>query len=192
MLNYVLVYQEETDGEILLETVADAETVTKRINDLMFQGLTDDDYAVIRGNIIKDFVSQRNLAAILDDEYPQFSLAVGEGSLDDPGEYCCDSNKHQLSGTCRGKDKHMTGTDQCPDQMICYNAKLREYSLNPVGHISYTIRFCPSCGHKFPESLRDEWYSEIEKLGLEVWADRDKIPEKFKSDAWWKNRGESL
>ena len=86
----------------------------------------------------------------------------------------------------------MTGTDQCPDQMICYNAKLREYSLNPVGHISYTIRFCPSCGHKFPESLRDEWYSEIEKLGLEVWADRDKIPEKFKSDAWWKNRGESL
>lgn len=188
MLHYILVYQTQTDGEIELDTLTTKEEVVNKVNSLNISGY---DYAVISGNIVKDFANteaqaNKSIEKVMEDEYPRFALAVGEGSLDNPGEYCCNSLKYQLAGTCRGKEGHTTGTDQCPDQMICYNGKFREYSLSPVGHIQYTIRNCPWCGHKFPESLRDKWYDQIGKLGLDVWEDRDQIPEKFKTDAWWK------
>lgn len=111
-----------------------------------------------------------------------------EGSLDDPGEYCCDFLKQQLTGNCRGPEGHITNTVQCPDQLVCYSAKIREYSLNPIGLPHYTIHYCPSCGTKFPDSLRERWFEELEKSGISAPFEKGVfIPKHFQTDSWWKN-----
>jgi hypothetical protein len=194
MSRYTLVYQAETDGEIELETIIDGTAkVLERIEELAAQGVTEYDYAIIGPlGIIKDFnkiYRGRGMPKIMEDEYPTVTLPRSEGSLDDPGEYCCAFSKHQLDGHCRGPEGHVTDTTQCPDQVLCYNAKLREYSLSAVSSPNYTATYCSSCGTKFPTGLRDEWFNLIEGMGLDPWEDRDMIPEEFKSDAWWKARG---
>jgi uncharacterized protein DUF6980 len=77
-----------------------------------------------------------------------------QDALDDPGEYCCEQMRYQMVGTCRGAENHTTGTEQCPKQMVTYDADLTEYCISPVGLYSYQIQFCPWCGHKLPESKR--------------------------------------
>ena len=52
--------------------------------------------------------------------------------------------------------------------------------------------FCPWCGTKLPKDLGIEWTEMVEKeLGIEdVWdIEWDEIPEKYKTDEWWKKRG---
>ena len=55
------------------------------------------------------------------------------------------------------------------------------------------ISFCPGCGKELPKSLQNEWYATLYKeYGIEgehasIW--NPMVPEEFKSDAWWKNRG---
>lgn len=85
-----------------------------------------------------------------DDPKPISMVPIwGEGSLDDPGEYCCEFMRHQLDGRCRGPKGHTTRTVQCPDQVICYNAKNNSYTINPLGPSPcYSINYCPSCGTK--------------------------------------------
>lgn len=122
-----------------------------------------------------------------EDEYPTFTLPRTEGPPDIPDEFCCQFLKQQISETCRGAEKHVTGTEQCPKQIVCYSAKLREYSLRPIGLYNYTIHYCPSCGNKFPNSLRDTWCDELKKLGVSPWEVSAR-PEEFKTDAWWKGR----
>lgn len=51
------------------------------------------------------------------------------------------------------------------------------------------IYFCPFCGKKFPGSLRELWFEELRSLGHENPSDDDSIPEAYKSDKWWKERG---
>jgi hypothetical protein len=46
------------------------------------------------------------------------------------------------------------------------------------------INFCPWCGSKLPESKRDRWVEELEKLGFTDPFLRDDIPEEFKTDEW--------
>jgi len=115
---------------------------------------------------------------------------LSEGPLDIPsdGKFCCEFLKQQLSGKCRGPDGHVTGTVQCPDQVICYSGKLREYSIAPLGLPNYSIHFCPSCGHKFPESLRDKWFDTLEAMEIDP-GDKDaRIPDEYNSDAWWNKK----
>lgn len=55
------------------------------------------------------------------------------------------------------------------------------------------INFCPGCGKGMPKSLESEWKETLMKdYGIEedhcsIW--NPMVPEEFKSDAWWKNRG---
>jgi len=68
---------------------------------------------------------------------------------------------------------------------VVYIAKFREYGL-PIldGGTSFiTIQFCPWCGARLPDSLRNKWFDSLEKLGLDVHTGN--IPEKFLSDRWW-------
>ena len=51
-------------------------------------------------------------------------------ALDDPGEYCCDQMRYQMVGTCRGAEKHTTNTEQCPKQMVTFDARLGREKLN--------------------------------------------------------------
>jgi len=55
------------------------------------------------------------------------------------------------------------------------------------------IIYCPWCNEKLPESLRNKWFDVLEKeYGLDDPDSKEQeklIPEEFKTDAWWKNRG---
>jgi hypothetical protein len=66
-----------------------------------------------------------------------------------------------------------------------YSPKLREYGLRVLdgGSSRQEIRFCPWCGSRLPESLRDEWFKKLDELRLE--PDSPAIPTRLRSDEWW-------
>ncbi len=87
-----------------------------------------------------------------------------------------------------------------PDCPLKYRAWTRQHILTiPQDYlkenevcISFKISYCPRCGTKLPENLTDAWWDIIEeKFGIsELFDERLKdLPEEFKTDAWWKNRG---
>ena len=71
--------------------------------------------------------------------------------------------------------------DQIP---IRYIPKFREYGIRVLDGGSSAIRlnFCPWCGAKLPESQRNRWYDEIEKLGLD--PHYDKLPDIYNDERW--------
>src|SRR5262245_48794335 len=102
------------------------------------------------------------------------------------GAYCCDDMKRNVEQTC---DLHPNRFD-CPDCLIEYLPKFREYGIivHDGGESICTITFCPWCGKKLPDSLRDLWFKSIWDLGLEPGGSR--IPADLTNDAWWKARPE--
>lgn len=78
---------------------------------------------------------------------------------------------------------------------VKYSPICREYEL-PLfdsDNVVQGIFYCPWCGKKLPQDLRDEWFDILRnEYNIEPEYDvlKDKnIPEEFKSDAWWKKRG---
>ena len=97
---------------------------------------------------------------------------------------CCEALKENLENLC---EQHK---NNCPNYPFHYNAKVREWGIKVSDYWNYEgggqiIRFeyCPFCGYKFPESLRDKYCDELEKLGLNFFS--EDIPEEYKSDKWW-------
>ena len=91
-----------------------------------------------------------------------------------------------MSPTCCEELASRLGAE---DEVIRYSAALREYTL-PVrdgGTSGIVIRFCPWCGHELPESLREEWFSALEALGVDPWV--DEVPREFRSAEWWEESG---
>jgi hypothetical protein len=86
--------------------------------------------------------------------------------------------------------------DQCCETMLYavragdlpveYIRKYREWGISYVdgGSAIQMIQFCPWCGCKLPESLRDEWFDRIERLGFDPGDLR--IPAQMQDDRWWK------
>jgi hypothetical protein len=73
------------------------------------------------------------------------------------------------------------------DTPIMYVKKFNEYNLKIMdgGNSSVKIDFCPWCGEELPESKRDEWFDELEKLGIhDPW--NEPIPDKYQTDEWYK------
>ena len=89
-------------------------------------------------------------------------------------------------------------TKHCCDEMskfikdkeypILYVRKFREYGLKIFdGGTSFIImNFCPWCGKKLPNSLRDEWFEKVWALGLE--PESKNIPAELKTDKWWREK----
>jgi hypothetical protein len=74
--------------------------------------------------------------------------------------------------------------------VVHYSKKFREYGI-PCDENSYIIiNNCPWCGEKLPVSLRDKWFDELKALGYKEFLFNDKIPDEYKSDEWWKKKGE--
>ena len=86
---------------------------------------------------------------------------------------------------CEDMDRNLRSTRVS----ISFFNKFREYGIKGTteGDSHHVIRFCPWCGTRLPESLRDEWFDEMEKQGFEL-GDPD-IPEAYKSEKWYLNRG---
>ena len=76
-----------------------------------------------------------------------------------------------------------------PDVPVDYVSKLREYGLRILdGGSSYlVIMFCPWCGHKLPDSLREEWFDNLERLGIDPYG--DEIPTDFSDARWYAGQG---
>ncbi len=119
--------------------------------------------------------------------------------LDDPimvnKNHCCDMMVYQVSYKC---PKHEDPFD-CPDNLIFYNAQFDEYGIilhstvfdedgniiHEGVHVYEVINCCPWCGEKLPESKRERWFEELEKIGVvDPW--NEDIPKKYKTDAWYR------
>lgn len=77
------------------------------------------------------------------------------------------------------------------DTPIVYIDKFDEYGIKICdGGTSYTlIEFCPWCGQKLPDSKRDQWFDEIEELGIDPW--KGKMPKRYLSDEWYRENTSS-
>lgn len=74
---------------------------------------------------------------------------------------------------------------ESPDMPIVFTAKYREFGLQIMDGGSSCIRlgFCPWCGQKFPTSLRDAWFDELEKREIDPYAEN--IPAEFSDHRWY-------
>ncbi len=71
------------------------------------------------------------------------------------------------------------------ESSIVFVPKFREYGIKIIdGGSSYLeINFCPWCGSRLPDSLRDEWFDRLERLNIDPAV--NKIPEDFLNDFWY-------
>ncbi|MCG8349508.1 MAG: hypothetical protein MI924_17215 [Chloroflexales bacterium] len=77
-----------------------------------------------------------------------------------------------------------------PDEGVplIYRPKFREYAM-PIfdgGSSVVLIDYCPWCGAALPPSLREEWFEEMQRCGLEPGDDQP--PPDMLTDAWWRAR----
>lgn len=70
---------------------------------------------------------------------------------------------------------------------IVYLPKFREYGIRiQDGGTSFQrIQYCPWCGRTLPPSLRNRWFEELDRLGLE--PESPDLPECYRTSAWWQN-----
>jgi hypothetical protein len=54
-----------------------------------------------------------------------------------------------------------------------------------IGESNILITFCPWCGGKLPASMRNEWFEELERRGIDPYG--DKIPTEFLSEKWYES-----
>lgn len=80
---------------------------------------------------------------------------------------------------------NLVGFAADPEVPLVFNNRFREFGLKILdgGTAVQEIRFCPWCGKRLAESLRDQWFERLSKLGLEP-GDPD-IPQSMLSDAWY-------
>ena len=89
----------------------------------------------------------------------------------------------QLPHDCAG----MTAAMRDPRVPISYLPKFREFGIEiDDGRVVQVIEFCPWCGHELPTSLRDAYFDELDRLGLE--PESSGLPLDLRSDAWWRMR----
>ena len=68
---------------------------------------------------------------------------------------------------------------------VDYYPVFNEYGIIIPGDKSImTLKYCPWCGKKLPDSMRLRWFEELEKLGYDEPFDQD-IPEIYRDDRWY-------
>src|SRR6266542_3688536 len=113
--------------------------------------------------------------------------ATGRVSTRSPGcwsfwstNHCCQAMTNQLNWRC---DQHQDAFD-CPDALVVFTARFQEYGLviHDGGSSVVTIKFCPWCGRRLPDSQRDRWCEELQARGIEPWG--DDIPAELQDGRW--------
>ena len=95
-------------------------------------------------------------------------------------KYCCDKMKYFVS-----QNKNVG--DFNSDDIIYYAPQFDEYGIviHDSGKSYIKMDYCPWCGRKLPDSKRNLWFDELEKLGIDDPLET-KIPDDFISGKWWK------
>jgi hypothetical protein len=68
---------------------------------------------------------------------------------------------------------------------IVFNLKFRETGVSVLdgGSSILLFQYCPWCGTRLPESLRNRWFDELEARGIDpLYGD---IPPDFRDDRWY-------
>lgn len=102
-----------------------------------------------------------------------------------PGGTCCVAMTAALENDC---GEH-ADPFACPDVFVSYAPAFNEYGLivRDGGTSVVLISFCPWCGAKLPESLRDRWFDALEAEGFDAPLFEDNLPEPYMSAAWWRD-----
>lgn len=76
-----------------------------------------------------------------------------------------------------------------PEIPIVYTPKFREPGVRVLDGGTSTIEllFFPRFGQKLPDSLRDQWFEELERLGIDP-INTD-VPAEFSDERWYAERG---
>lgn len=99
---------------------------------------------------------------------------------------CCEPMRHALDFAC---EEH-ADPFACADGIIVYSEVFDEYGL-PVhdGGTSYVlIDNCPWCGGRLPESQRERWFDETERL-LGPDCAENALPERYLTGGWRRSGG---
>lgn len=96
--------------------------------------------------------------------------------------HCCDDMTAAIANDCT---QHADDPFACADMLIAYSPVFGEYGLivHDGGASTVTIRHCPWCGAKLPESQRERWFDELEARGFDDPLSQD-IPPEYRSAAW--------
>ena len=72
-----------------------------------------------------------------------------------------------------------------PDVPIEYTSKFREFGIRVLdgGSSAILLLHCPWSGTKLPSSLRDKWFEELERRGIDPRT--GKIPDEFLDERWY-------
>ena len=114
------------------------------------------------------------------------------------------NNQNQEGGKMTSEDNAVL-PHACPDMerniregevAIKYSPSFREYSIlypESPGSVQL-IQYCPWCGTKLPDSLREEWGEALDRLGIynPYFDDRDKVPRHYWTDEWWRADSQKL
>jgi hypothetical protein len=89
----------------------------------------------------------------------------------------------------------MTSFESCCDRMmaavdnveipIVFTPKFREFGVKVLDGGTSTIEllYCPWCGKELPSSLRDRWFDELDRLGIDpIGTD---VPAVFQDARWY-------
>ncbi|MDR6976400.1 hypothetical protein J2X68_003088 [Streptomyces sp. 3330] len=95
-------------------------------------------------------------------------------------DHCCAEMTREAGRRCRAHPDVFA----CPDALVRFEPKFREYGLivHDGGSASREISFCPWCGARLPESLRDRWFDALEARGIDPWE--DEVPPEFEDGRW--------
>lgn len=97
--------------------------------------------------------------------------------------HCCDRMDRAVDPRCADHPDPM----DCNDTLIRYIPQDDAYGLMPQDRGWFAvIGFCPFCGAP-RRNLRDRRFDLLEEMGFD--APWEGIPEAFRSDRWWKDRG---
>ena len=95
--------------------------------------------------------------------------------------FCCGNMEFYTLSRHLNDDESFASSEK----LIYYSEVFDEYGLiiRDGGKSFIEIIFCPWCGKKLPDSQRDNWFLELEKLGFDN-PFEDDIPEIYRSGAW--------
>lgn len=84
---------------------------------------------------------------------------------------------------------HIYDSHDLEKKTILYVPRFNEYGIpcEEDGVSMIMINYCPWCGRKLPNSLRDKWFDEVLSLGFENPLFDENIPIAYKTAAWWNN-----
>ena len=83
-------------------------------------------------------------------------------------------------------DQNIVLDGNVSDKVVHYSSRFNEYGIPMNDGYSYIlISYCPWCGSKLPDSLRERWFEELEELGFENLLFNNDIPTEYKTSQWW-------